>query len=683
MLHSWRYDIAQNLEKERERWFLWMPVLFATGIGIYFLLPSEPSIWLTLFFIELTLFVVWLARHRSGVLWLLGGWSIVLAGFTDIQLRAVYMSETPQLKKEENLYLKGRVVSTDVNYRGNQRLVLDDMYNYEDEAVAGRYKLTTLSKNKQAKIGDCVELVAAVRPLPHPVMPGAYQLDRKAYFEGLTGSGYIPSRVLPADCDSGGGYGLILPKGVSALRDGIVEKINGALPLEQAGIAAAIVAGERGGIPQRITENYRDSGLAHFLSISGLHMSMVAGIMFFLVRLIMAVIPALSLRYDSKKTAAVFAIFMSIVYLFISGAAIPAQRAFIMTFIVLLGVLFARQAISMRMTAWAALLVLAISPQALVSASFQMSFAAVAALVAFYERYAGSLKGYLTGRNDRDQSLPIRCLKILWVYFIGIMVTDLVASLATLPFAVYHFNRIAVFTTLANLAAGPIIGFVIMPFVLTALLLMPLGLEYWPLRLVGEGIEQVNRITAYVSGLPEAAYKVMSMPLWGLLFVVYGALWLFIWQRRWRKWGIVCVALGLASMWTVRIPDVMADTTGEVFAVKAENGNLVILPNRGHYYLKKIWLEKTANEKLSPRRYKLLKDIYKGVKHEPKWLDMACDENSCLYKGRIRLLKSGGIEIDGKPFDLPASLGANFYLENGKITVKTVRDSIGRRFWND
>jgi competence protein ComEC len=117
-----------------------------------------------------------------------------------------------------------------------------------------------------------------------------------------------------------------------------VARINAVLPADEAGITAAIVAGERGGINQKIIQNYRDSGLAHFLSISGLHMSMIAGIMFFLVRLLTALIAPISKRYNSKKIAAIFAILMSAVYLLISGAEIPSQRAFIMTFVVLLGV---------------------------------------------------------------------------------------------------------------------------------------------------------------------------------------------------------------------------------------------------------------------------------------------------------------------------------------------------------
>lgn len=684
MFYSWQYHISKYLDAERERWFLWVPVLFATGIGIYFLLPVEPSIWLTLVVIELTLLGVWLSRHCYWLLWLWAGWGILLAGFTNIQLNAVYLSKVPPLKTESTLYLKGKVVATDANYRGNQRLVLADMHDYEDVGVPGRYKLTTSSKNKQAQVGDCVELVATIRPNLHPAMAGAYQLDRKAYFEGLTGGGFIASRVLPIDCSnssSGSGW---FAAAVAKLRQKIVDNINRVLPASEAGIAAAIAAGERGGIGEDITGNYRDSGLAHFLSISGLHMSMIAGLMFFLVRLVMAMIPALSVRYDAKKTAAVFAIFMSVVYLLISGAAIPSQRAFIMTFIVLLGVLFARQAVSMRMIAWAALVVLIISPQALISASFQMSFAAVTALVAFYERYAGRLQRFLSGNCYQDTALFIRILKVIWLYFIGIMVSDFVASLATLPFAVYHFNRIAVFTTITNLAAGPIIGLVIMPFVLLALLLMPLGWEYWPLKLVGYGIEQVNQITAYVAGLPDAAYQVLSMPLWGLLSVVYGALWICLWQGKWRCWGAIPVVVGMLSIFTVSVPDMMADAEGKVFAVKTENGRLVVLPTRGNNYLKKVWLEKTANEKLTSQEYKKLKEIYAGKRVDKKWIDMECDDDSCLYKGRMKIIKAGGgIEIDDKSYDLSAALGSNFYLRKDDIRVKTVRDVIGRRLWNE
>lgn len=682
MLYVWLARIKENLEAEQERWFLWLPVLFGTGIGLYFLLPSEPSMWWTLAVIESIIVLAYFLRRRWGALFGLAVLSVAVSGFTDIQLKSIYLSETKPLQYEQKLYLRGQIEQVGTNYRGNPRFVLTDMYDFDDQSVPGKYRISLVSKSSQVKVGDCVELIAQVSPLPKPAMPGAYQLDRKGFFEGLSAYGFAASRALPLACEKDSGWRLRFKSLVDGLRRSIVNRINQILPPDEAGIAAAIVAGERGGIKNAITENYRDSGLAHFLSISGLHMSMIAGMMFFLVRILAALIPSVGGCYDTKKIAAVFAIFMSVVYLLISGAEIPSQRAFIMTFIVLLGVIFARQAISMRMIAWAALIVLAISPQALIGASFQMSFAAVAALIAFYEANAGRLYRFLNGKGDRDIALPIRIIKIIWVYLLGIIISDLVASLATLPFAIYHFNRIAVFTSLTNLLAGPIIGFIIMPFVLLALLLMPLGLDYWPLKLVGAGINWVNEITAYVAHLPEAAYKVVSMPLWGLLLIVYGGLWLCLWRCPWRKWGAAAILIGFASILTVRTPDVMADRDGEVFAVKDEAGKMVILPTRGNNYLKKVWLEKTANDKLSPKQTKKLKEIYEGSRTNKEWIDMACTSRDCLYKGRIKIIKFGGVEIDGKDIDLYDRQGVNFYLKNGGVETETVRDKIGYRFWN-
>lgn len=221
-----------------------------------------------------------------------------------------------------------------------------------------------------------MELVAKLMPLASASLPGGYQFDRKSFYLGLSGSGYSESRVLPVDCREPASWRERFSFKVAGWRQSIMEKIKRILPPDEASVASAVIAGEQTGINSRLIQNYRDSGLAHFLSISGLHMSMLAGLMFFFIRLLMALIPPLTLRCDSKKVSAVFALLISVVYLLISGAAIPAQRAFIMTFIVLLGVLLDRRAISMKTIAWAAFLVLLITPEALVGASFQMSFAA-------------------------------------------------------------------------------------------------------------------------------------------------------------------------------------------------------------------------------------------------------------------------------------------------------------------
>ena len=626
------YKLKEMFLEERERWFMWIPVLFGMGIGVYFLLPEEPSKWIVLGVIEALLVLAYIWRYSPARLTALLIIMIMALGFANIQLKTIYLARNEIIPYDRKLYLTGRVSELGTNYRGNPRFVLEDVRDFDGNELKGKYRISLTSKSSQPQNGQCVELIGTVSAPPRPNMVGGYQMDRKLFYEGIT---------------------------------------------------AAIVAGERGGIRQEITENYRDSGLAHFLSISGLHMSMLAGLMFFLVRFVLALIPPLSLRYDSKKVAAVFAIFMSAVYLVISGAEIPSQRAFIMTFIVLLGVLFSRKAISMRMISWAGLIVLILSPQALISASFQMSFAAVVALIAFYERFAAPLHRFLNGSRDDGLSLPVKILRIVFAYVLGILVSDLVASLATLPFSIYHFNQIALYTTFGNLLAGPIIGLVIMPFVLIALLLMPFNLDVWALKIVGFGVEKVNEITAYVASMPEAGYRVAAMPFGGLLLIVLGGLWLCIWRLRWRLWGWILIVIGSLSILTVRIPDVMADKYGEVFALKDEQGKLVILPSRGNSFTKKIWLEKTANKKLSKEDSRQLKKIFDGKLIDKSWLDLECDERECLYKNAVKIIKFGGVEVDGQEVDLHKADGARFFIgKDGKVVTETVRGYTGKRPWN-
>ena len=677
------YNLRETFLSERERWFMWLPVLFACGIGVYFLLPTEPSRWVILGIVEILLVLAYVWRLRPGRLAVVLVLLVAALGFADIQLKTIYLGKNEIIPYDRKLYLTGRVSELGRNYRGNPRFVLEDIKDFDDNRLPGRYRISLTSRSSQPENGRCVELIGTVSAPPHPNMVGGYQMDRKLFYEGINASGYAASRALSVECSETPPLTAVAEKAVSDLRSRIVAKINAVLPPDEAGITAAIVAGDRSGIRQEITENYRNSGLAHFLSISGLHMSMLAGLMFFLVRLLLALIPPLALRYDSKKIAAVFAILMSAVYLMISGAEIPSQRAFIMTFIVLLGVLFARKAISMRMISWAALIVLVISPQALISASFQMSFAAVVALIAFYERFAGSLHRFLNGSRDDGIALPAKIVRIVFAYVAGILISDLVASLATLPFSIYHFNQIAVYTTLGNLLAGPVIGLIIMPFVLIALLLMPFNLEVWALKIVGFGVEKVNEITAYVASLPEAGYRVLAMPFWGLMLIVIGGLWLCIWRLKWRCLGWILILAGSLSIFTVRVPDVMADKYGEVFAVKDEQGKLVILPSRGNSFTKKIWLEKTANKKLSDKENRKLKEIYNGKKTDKDWIDMECDERVCIYKNAVVIVKFGGIEINGQDFDLHTAEGAQFFVDDGgKVRAETVRDRIGRRPWN-
>ena len=673
------YKVKEYFLAEQERWFLWIPVLFGCGIGIYFLLPSEPSLWVSAVVVELLVLLAYYWRFSYPKLLGLAAVAMIVAGFVNIQLKAYYLNSQGKLTAPIVDYLSGEIVNIDHNYRGMERVVIKNPQNFDGKTYFGNYRISLRTKSSGLKVGDCAELVAKLMPLPAASMVGGYQFDRKFFFEELSSNGYAMASIGQIDCAVPTNSVPSWKAKIEELRKHIVARINSILPADEAGITAAIVAGERGGIRHEITENYRDSGLAHFLSISGLHMTMLAGLMFFLIRLIIAFIPPLALRYDSKKISAVAAILLSFFYLLISGAEIPTQRAFIMTLIVLVGVLIGRKAISMKTIAWAALIVLIISPWALIGASFQMSFAAVVMLIAFYEKFAGPIQRFLNGGTNRSIGIINRTVRIVWAYFAGIVISDLVASLATLPFGIYHFNMISIYTSLGNFLAGPVIGLVIMPFVLIALLMMPLGLDYWPLKLVGWGIKLVNEITAYVASLPEAGYQVLALPFWGLLLIVMGGLWLAIWQLPWRRWGWLAIGLGGLSILTVQVPQAMISADGMLFAVQDKSGNLVILPRRGKIFNKQMWLEKTANDKLDKAKTSKLSQIWKGKKTYPEWLDLQCNTKFCIYAQRYKYYKDGKLKVDGQSFNTMQSGGASFYADG---SIRTVREYVGRRFWN-
>ncbi len=665
--------ITDTFFAEKERWFSWISVLFGMGIGLYFGLSAEPSLWWTLGIIEIFILIVILYRKSEEKLLFLSIPAIVLAGFTYIQLDAAYIAKTPRLEGEEAIYVQGRISNVDYNSKQRQRITLEKMQNFAGEEIKGSYKITLMpyAAEKTFQVGECVELAAKVMP-PYPTtMVGGYQFDRKTFFDKINGTGYSLSRVFVIPC----GKSQITGESViEKIRNKIVKRIESVLPQDEAGIASALIAGVRNGISQRVTNNYRDSGLAHFLSISGLHMSMLAGFMFLLVRYVVVLMPGLALRYDSKKIAAVFAVVMSFVYLLISGYSVPTQRAFLMTLIFLIGVMISRRSISMRTISWAALCVLMVSPVALITPSFQMSFAAVVALIAFYE----SCRSYVQIKV-RDKNI----FKIVLVYLFGIVVSDFIASIATLPYSIYHFNRVAVYTSLGNLLAGPIIGLWIMPFVLISMLLMPLGLDYVPLKILGYGIHWVNEITAYVSALPHAGVPVMSMPMWGLIAITLGGLWLCLWQRKWRHFGWIGIMIGSLSLCLTQTPDVLIDSSGKAIAVKDKADNMVVLPSRGKMFIKNIWLEKTSSPKLTDKEKKELSKIWQGREEDKSWLDLSCDKTSCVYKDKVKIIKGKGLELNNQTFDHESSGGASIYLDGSHITIHTVREYTGHRYWNE
>ena len=360
-------------------------------------------------------------------------------------------------------------------------------------ATPERVRITIRTERGGVRAGDWGRLRAVLPPPPGPAAPGAFDFARRAWFERLGAVGYAisPATRIDGTAESNGWFA----PGLGRLRNTLAARVRDALGPAAGGVAAALMTGDRGTIPAADLAAMRDEGLAHLLAISGLHMGLLAASLFFVVRASFALWPAVTLRYPIKKWAAAVTLIGAFGYLLVTGATVPTQRAYLMTGLVLVAVMLDRLAFSMALVAWAATVVLMARPESLLGPSFQISFAAVVALIAVYE----ALRERLTAWRRRA-----RVTRRLGLYLLGVGITTLIAGLATAPFAAFHFDRVVSYGLIANLGAVPITALWIMPLALAAYALMPFGLEGAALVPMGWGIEAVLWIAHTVAAWPAA-----------------------------------------------------------------------------------------------------------------------------------------------------------------------------------
>ncbi|MEM8743677.1 MAG: ComEC/Rec2 family competence protein, partial [Pseudomonadota bacterium] len=422
-------------------------------------------------------------------------------------------------------------------------------------------------------------------PVPDPVMPGGFDFARKAYFAGLgaVGYAYAPPKLLKTAPDPP--LSLRITSAIDRVRHGVEDRITTALPGQSGAIAAALITGERGRIPEPILQSLRDTGLAHMLAISGLHMALMAGSLFFLVRACAAAFPGLALRYPIKKWAAVLALIGAAFYLALSGGSIATQRAFLMATIVFTAILIDRPALTLRNVAIAALIILIAFPESLLDVSFQMSFAAVTALVAVYERV--ERRGWASPPASRAQWITRKSL----LYLAGIASTTLVASIAVAPFAAFHFHKLAQYSLFANMATMPVFALIVMPAALLVLVLMPFGLETVPLHVMSWGIDHVISVAAAISHWDGATIEVATMPIVTLLAIVAGGLWLCLWRGTWRLAGLAIAAIGLLTLGNLQKPDLLIDRDAKIVAVRTYADTLAFSGGTKKSYSLEQWLK--------------------------------------------------------------------------------------------
>ncbi len=575
-------DFVRAILAERERWALWLPVALGTGVGLYFVLPVEPPLWIGLCAAVAALAAT--AGFHGRVVGIVATVFLALSlGFALGELRTRAVSAPLLDRSIGPVGVEGRVVELD-HRDGAIRLTLDRLAipRLAPQRTPERARITLRGARPDIPLGARVRVTAILRPPPEPAQPGAFDFQRQAFFDRLGATGFSTGRLQVLRIDPPSGPVDASRLWIAEVRKKVTERLMALLPGAVGAVAASLITGEQGPIPAADMQAVRDSGLAHLLSISGLHMSLVVGLVFFVVRGGLALIEPLALRWPTKKVAAVVALIVGFLYLQLSGASPPTQRSFIMVAIVLLAVLIDRQAISMRTIAWAAAAVLLIAPESLVGASFQMSFAAVVALIAIFEATGDKLASLRA-----DSGVIRRAL----LHLAGLSLASIVATLATAPFTIFHFNRLPLYSLVANLLAIPIAELWVMPFGMLALLLMPFGVDGWAAAPMGWGIEAILWVAKWTAALPGAVMVLPEMPIAALIAMAFGGLWLCLWQGRIRWLGTAGIALGLLLAVTSRPPDFLISSDGKLIGARGEDGDMALSRRRAGF-VPDTWLRR-------------------------------------------------------------------------------------------
>jgi competence protein ComEC len=684
--------LAERFDAEQERWFLWLPVLFGAGIALYFMLPAEP--WtLAALVPPVAAAVAHLSAARTSRIRLLTAALLAVSlGVGVAKLRTEAMRAPVLLHQLGPVDVEGYVELVEPRANGGQRVTVRvaRLGKLDRDATPYRARVTTRGANTALKPGDFVRLHATLNPPPGPSLPGGYDFARMAWFQALGAVGYARE---PAQVEQDAAEAPLRLRAATAIervREAIGRRILDALPGQEGAIADALITGERGGITESTNQAFRASGLFHILSISGLHMVIMAGAVFFSIRVLLAAVPAIALRYPTKKWAAAGAMIGALAYLLISGSSPATVRSYAMISVMFLAVLLDRSALALRNVALAAFGILILWPESLFDPGFQMSFAAVVALVSVYEWVHERTRARADARVFRDGIIARGAL-----FFGGILLSTLVAGFAVAPFGVYHFHNTQQFAMIANLLAIPLCNLVVMPAALGTLVAMPFGLEAGPLWVMGWGIRGMVWVADAVAGLPGAVGRVPAIPTAAFVAMVVGGLWLTLWRTRWRLLGLIPMLVGLALAPLTMRPDILIGRDMGLVAVRGADGELSALADRGATFELARWLEHDGSTRPPAEAAKAqafrcdgsgctarVKGLLVAVANAPEALrdDCAAAEILLLKFARPTRCARPGVVIDTK--DVRARGTHALYVgPEGRVLIETLADTRGKRPW--
>lgn len=601
---------------------LWLPLALGSGIAAYFNMAGEPLVQaLTIAFgtlLGLTLLAARRDRAVVQVMMIAALWAVT--GMCIAKWRVATL-DAPVLQRDTGWReVQGTIVQLDPLPGAEARVVMDRL-TIEKLTPADTPQKVRITLKKPGdtplSLGQVIAVRAMLHPPSLPATATSYDFQRHYYLQRIGAVGFSPLPVTVIQ-DVKPGSVLAWFGHVRTVIQSVVER---SLPPDQAGIVIALLTGAQTGVTDDVMADYRASGLVHVLSVSGMHIGMIAGAVFFMVRLILVLLPYIGLHWPIKKIAAVVALLATLAYIAMIGPLLPAWRAMMMTGLVLLAIMLDRMALSLRTLALAALVLLIFLPESLTNIGFQLSFMAVFALIAIYEQFRDRWPGWLTGWPH--------FLRFCVIWGGGVILTGVIATLATAPLILYHFQQLPMYGALANAAATPILTFITMPLVIVTFLALPLGLADAPIAWMGASVHWMNMVAAAVANLP---HNVMLIPQGSFLALTCGLFSVFllcVGGRVGRVAGVVACMLSVTLWGMQKTPDILVYPPGKLWMVRAAPTTWIVPSLRAETFVREQWQSLLA---IPPENVIALKQARRdGI--------IECDKSAC------RLTSASGQKI--------------------------------------
>ncbi|MEA2832932.1 MAG: competence protein ComEC [Methylobacteriaceae bacterium] len=676
------------LEREiaERRPFLWLPAAAGAGVILYLSADREPVLWLPAVALVAFAALAWLARTKRGAFALFVGLAAICAGFVSAGWKGARVA-APVLDRIRVTTVTGFIEQMDYRRQGARFVVrLASAEGLSPEQMPRRVRLTDRYR-PPVEAGAFVKLKARLLPPARAALPGGYDFARDAYFAELGAVGNVLGKIETVAPPAPPRVGLSFYAAIDRMRNALAERVYTLLGGERGAIGAAMVTGKRDYLDEATKDVIREAGIFHIITISGVQMTLVAAIFFIGLRRLLACSRTLALNYPIKKWAAAAAMAGAIFYDIATGSRVGTERALIMTCVMLCAVIFDRPSLTMRNLAIAAMIVIAIEPEAILGASFQLSFAAVAALVAVYEARIAS---FAADRERFHVQTNVSLRQRLRDFFAehlrhgpgALIFATFCATAATASFMAYDFHELSPYVLIGNPLTLAIIEFFAIPGALIGAVLYPLGLDAFVWQYVGLGIGLILWAARLIASAPGATVHLKTFAPYALIFLSLAVLSAVIWRTALLR--ATAIPLAIIGLWgAARGPDydIAVAATGESAAVRTNDGQLAVLGVRPSAFLSEQWLRADAD----PRAPKVAQS---GAQ---------CDGSGCaaqLPDGRVvALLRTREALVEDcaraalviAPFPIPSGCGATTIIDrrrlgvSGAVTLKIAGDHFETR----